>query len=105
MPELHLIERGQHKENLRCIDKTNKEWESGNWVVSEETAEKLIGGHIFLHKGQDKPSHFGGVILSFHSQKCGQDAGRIAFRFRAGIEFKGIPTDRSGWGNEKKIVW
>jgi len=61
MPDIRLVER---LGNLRPIDKEAGVWESGYWVISEETAEKLVGGNIYLHSGQTKPSHFGGRILT-----------------------------------------
>lgn len=102
MPAIHLIER---HENVHHTDKEKGEWESGDWVVSEETAQRLVGGHIYLHRAQDKPSHFGGEILSFHVLSSGPAAGRVVFRFRAAITCKDVKAGREGWGNEKKIVW
>ncbi len=105
MPAIHLIERGIHPKNLRQTNKEKSEWESGFWVVADETAKKLIGGHIYLHHGQDVASHFGGEIVNYYIQQTGDESGRVVFQFVAGKEFKGIKTDRTGWGNEKKIVW
>ncbi|MHB0982504.1 MAG: hypothetical protein ACYC02_03880 [Thiobacillus sp.] len=102
MPTIHFVERLQ---NVHRVDKDKNEWESGYWVVSEDTAQRLVGGYIYLHRGQDEPSHFGGKILSFHVHPNGLEAGRIVFRFHAGLEFKGVKAGRDGWGNEKKIVW
>jgi hypothetical protein len=105
MPKIHLVERGLHPENIRLLNKANNEWESGYWVVSEATARRLIGGHIFLHAGQQAPSHFGGEILDFRVHASGGESDRVVFRFRADVECKGINAGRNGWGNEKKIVW
>ena len=102
MPSIHLVER---LGNVHPVDRKKNEWESGYWAVSEETALKLVGGHIYLHKGQDKQSHFGGQILGCRVHITGPEEGRIVFRFRDSIEFKGVSTGRDGWGNEKKIVW
>jgi len=102
MSSIHLVER---LGNVHCVDKEKQEWESGYWVFNEETAQQLVGGHIYLHRGQDKPSHFGGKIIAFHVHPSGTEAGRIVFRFHAAIECKGVIAGREGWGNEKKIVW
>ena len=102
MPAIHFIER---HENVHPTDKEKGEWESGDWVVSEETAQRLVGGHIYLHHAQDEPSHFGGEILSFHVLSSGSADGRVVFRFCASITCKGVKAGREGWGNEKKIVW
>ena len=101
MSAIHFIERG---DNLNCVDAEQHEWESGYWKVSEDSAKQLIGGELYLHRAQHKPSFFGGQILSYRVQSGGPDDGRMVFRFRAAIEFKGKTTEKAGWGNEKKIV-
>jgi hypothetical protein len=40
MPAIHLVER---LNNVSRIDRDRNEWESGYWVVSEETAQRLVG--------------------------------------------------------------
>ena len=99
--DIHFIE----KENqLVRKDKTSQNWESGNWKISKETANKLIGGNIYLHKLQESPSYFGGKITGYKEILDGQRKGRIVFQFTATIEHKGLKTARSGWSMEKKIV-
>ena len=104
MSKIHLIERVT---NVKLLSKERNEWASYAWAVSEETAKKLVGGQIYLHQGQEKPSHFGGTIYSFDilTEVAGDDANRIVFNFKAGPEFKGVKAGKEGWGNEKKIVW
>jgi len=99
--DIHLIERIG---NMKCIDKNIALWESGWWAVSTEKAEKLIGGRIFFHKAQDKPSFFGGKITKYRIETEGEWVGRILFSFTTGMEFKGVTTSREGWGMEKKFV-
>lgn len=101
MASIHFVER---LGNFHPVDKGSAEWESGYWVVSLETADRLIGGHIYLHDGQDKPSRFGGQILSYRVHVGGELDGRIVFRFRPLASCKNVTTNREGWGNEKKIV-
>ena len=99
--QIHFIE----KENLLTRkDKTTQDWESGFWSVSKEVAESLIGGDIYLHKAQDKPSYFGGKITAYRIQEEGQWEGRIIFHFTATKKHKEVKTSRSGWSMEKKIV-
>jgi hypothetical protein len=102
MPAIHLIER---LGNVHRIDKDKNEWESGYWVVSEDAAQKLIGGDIYLHEGQNDPSHFGGRLLGYRVHRGGELDGRVIFLFNASVKHKGIRTGKGGWGNEKKIVW
>jgi hypothetical protein len=101
MTAIHFIERVR---NQQRIDASQHEWESGYWKVSAESAETLVGGEIYFHTSQVKPSYFGGKIISYRVQSGGPDDGRVIFRFRAALEFKGVLTTREGWGNEKKIV-
>lgn len=102
MTAIHFVER---LENVHPVIKDKNEWESGYWVVGEDTANRLIGGHIFLHRGQDVPSHFGGTILSYRIQQGGPEDGRLVFRFRAEMNCKGVKAGKDGWGNEKKVEW
>lgn len=104
MSKIHLIERVT---NVRLCDKEKNIWDSYAWVISPDKAEKLIGGEIYLHKAQDKPSHFGGIILSYRilGSDAGSDAGRVVFNFKADLEYKDVKTDKQGWGMEKKVVW
>lgn len=107
MPKTHLIEKGIHPANLKRINAEKSERQSGFWYIAEETAKKLVGGHIYLHYGHDKPSHFGGEILRYDvlTSESGELEGRVLFYLRASMEYKGVKTSKSDWGNEKKIVW
>ncbi len=99
--QIHLIEK---ELRFTRTDKTSQNWESGYWKVSIEVAEGLIGGDIFLHKAQIKPSYFGGKITGYHIQTTGEWQGRVIFHFTATSEHKGVKTSQPGWGMEKKIV-
>jgi len=55
---VHFVER---KNNIRRVPGTQGEWESGYWVIAEDTAQRLIGADLYLHSGQSEPSHFGGT--------------------------------------------
>jgi predicted HNH restriction endonuclease len=59
---------------------------------------------VFVHKGQNEPSHAGGEIVEIYHEK-GSDENRRVIRFRALPVAKNVLTGRSGWGNEKKIIW
>jgi hypothetical protein len=98
---LHLIERMGH---VRAVDSAAGLYESEWWAIPPETAEKLVGGRLYLHKAQDKPSFFGGTISSYRVESNGEWAGRIIFSFTRDAAGKGV-ISRGGWGNEKKYVW
>jgi len=102
MPAIHLVERLNH---VRRIHDAPDEWESGYWVVGEDSAQRLVGGDLYLHPGQNEPSHFGGKIISYRVHRGGAEDGRIVFRFQATVVHRGVRTGRDGWGNEKKYVW
>lgn len=103
MASIHLVER------LNKVRKVSTEppiWESGYWVVAEETAKRLIGGDLYLHSGQHDASHFGGTILGYRVHKDGTKIdGRLVFRIAPTQAHKGVSTGHDGWGNEKKFVW
>lgn len=108
MAKIHLIERIV---NLKITNKENNEWDSYCWAVTEETAAKLVGGQIYLHKAQDKESHFGGTILSYRvlgpdaNEAVGEIPGRVVFNFKASVDCKNVKAGKDGWGMEKKIIW
>lgn len=98
---LHVIEKGgRKKENLVKINSKSRQWETGYWKVGDATARSLVGGKIYVHKGQRIPSHIGGKVISYRSESDG----RKVFRFRADPKLANV-TATSGWGNEKRIVW
>jgi hypothetical protein len=97
---IHLLERS---DNVRKIDKSKNEWESGYWDMTEEAAGKLIGGVLYLHRAKLHASHFGGTILGYRI--AGPEAGRVVFKVRADADRKGIKTDGKGWSKDYKIFW
>lgn len=105
MPSIHFVER---KNNVHKVQGTTDEWESGYWVVSRETADRLVGGDLYLHQKQDMASHFGGVILGWRAIDDPDQPdvhGRLIFRIRATPQHRGIKVGPDGWGNEKKLQW
>lgn len=87
------------------MDKTKNEWESGYWAVTEETAQKLIGSVLYLHRAKLHASHFGGTILGFRIEESGPEAGKLVFKLRADADRKGVKTDGKGWSKDYKIFW
>lgn len=101
MSAIHLIER---TDAVRKINKNKNEWESGSWPVTEEIAQKLVGGSLFLHRGKRQAAHFGGEILSYRIEETGPAAGLVVFTVRAKAECKGAKTDSKGWSKDLKVV-
>lgn len=102
MSKIHFIERVT---KIKMVSKEDNIWESHAWVLSKDTVEKLIGAEVYFHKGQDKPSHFGGIIQSCRFIESGEDEGRVAITFKADIKFKDVKTEKKGWSMEKKFEW
>jgi hypothetical protein len=98
---IHLIERMGH---VRTVDASTGMYESEWWAIPASTAKRLVGGRIYLHKGQDKPSFFGGVITGYRIEAEGEHSGRVIFAFTRDAAGKGV-VSRGDWGNEKKYVW
>lgn len=96
MAEIHVIARKQ--KGLKRLPDGN--YESGDWYVSDETADKLIGGEIYLHDDQGSNSYFGGKIQEVKRL----DDGRKVFIFNGDAKCKNVKTDKEGWGQEKKII-
>lgn len=97
---VHLIERMGH---VRCLDKSIQLYESGWWAMTEQAAQELVGGRLYLHKAQDKPSFFGGAIQSYRIETNGEWPGRILFTFVADQAGKHVRAGRDGWRMERKI--
>ncbi|CAH9018735.1 hypothetical protein [Candidatus Nitrosacidococcus sp. I8] len=93
---IHFIEKA---DEYRCIDRDNDIWESGEWEISQNQIEHLIGGYILLHRNEDDPSYLGGRISDIRS---GTKKGRVVFQFAFDYRCIGRNTDSSGWMNEKK---
>jgi hypothetical protein len=104
MSAIHFVERIGNTWKVKGASHPH-EYESGYWVVADETARRLVGGDLYLHDGQNDPSRFGGVIVGYRIEPAGELAGRVIFRFQATAAHRGLKTPRQGWGNEKKIVW
>ncbi|WP_338846238.1 hypothetical protein V8J88_21090 [Massilia sp. W12] len=106
MSAIHLIEKAGTAQGLKPVDFKAGLWESGYWKVATDTAEKLIGGHIFLHSSWSEPSHFGGQISAFsiHRSPGTKEDGRIIFKFTSLPEGKGVKAP-DGAAGEKRIAW
>ena len=102
MAAIHLVER---TDNVRKTDKSKNEWETGYWAVTEDTAKKLVGSVLYLHRAKLHPSHFGGSILGYRIEESGPEAGRVVFKLRADADCKGVKTDGKGWSKDHKIFW
>jgi hypothetical protein len=100
---LHLIEKGLHKANLQKVPGSVNEWTTGNWWVGDRTAQQLQGRKIYLHKGQNVPSHIGGEVISW--RQVPSDPKRKVFRFRELEECINGAAPSAGWGREKCIIW
>jgi hypothetical protein len=100
-PRIHLIEKRGYIKKLKDRE---REYESGWWVVSEETAQSLIGGLIFFHEAKTKPSFFGGTILGFRIETEGEYQDRIIVRFESSLECKNVKAGAEGWAQAMKIV-
>lgn len=102
MTAAHFIERTP---NVRKTEPQTNEWESGFWPVTEDTARKLVGASIHLHRTKNQPSHFGGRILSYRIEQSGPSTGLVVFIVRATVDAKDVKVDSRGWTNDHKILW
>ena len=90
MPSAHFI--ANLNENLRVIDKAHHLYASGVWDISETTAEKLIGGYIYLHKTKAKPSFFGGLVRAYRVIETDYaHSRRIEFEIESTTEARAVP--------------
>jgi hypothetical protein len=100
---VHFVER---TDNVRKIDPSRNEWESGAWPLTEQVAQKLVGGVLYLHRTKLASSHFGGEIIDYRIEQSGQEpVGRVVFKLRAKADCKGVKIQAKGWSKDCKIVW
>jgi hypothetical protein len=101
---IHFVER---TDNVRKIDPSRNEWESGYWPLPEETAKKLVGSVLYLHRTKLASSHFGGEIIDYRIEQSEKEpAGpRVIFKLRAKADCKGVKIQAKGWSKDCKIVW
>jgi len=63
MSQIHLLcKKGAH---LKETVQKSGIWESGNWIVTADEAQRLIGGTLYLHETKGERSYFGGRITGF----------------------------------------
>ena len=63
MSRIHLLcKKGEH---LKETVQKSGIWDSGNWVVTADEAQRLVGGTLYLHETKGKRSYFGGRITGF----------------------------------------
>lgn len=96
MGKIHVIAR--ERAGL-SVDSISGEAASGDWAISDETANALIDGEIYLHDTQEGPSYYGGKII-----RVDRKGGRKVIIFKPKKECKNIKTDKEGWSQEKKII-
>ena len=46
-------------------DKATATWRSGRWDLSEQDAQALVGGWLYLHPDKASRSEFGGIVLRY----------------------------------------
>ena len=101
---IHVVEKKTEGAHLRRLKGSRTEWETGYWIVGDSTSKSLIGGMVYVHRGQNEPSHAGGKILQIYHE-LGSDPRRRVVRFRSTASGKGVIAESTGWGNERKIDW
>jgi hypothetical protein len=86
------------------VTSTRGSGETAYWIVVDKTPKSLIGGNVYVHRGQNVPSHAGGRIIEIYHEP-GTGERRRVIRFQASVDCEGVVTARNGWGNERKVVW
>jgi hypothetical protein len=94
MARIHFINK--ERENLHRLPETT-EYETGNWAVTAEQAQKLVGGVLHLHRKKTEPSYFGGTVSSFRQVGTADTKSlRFVFRFVPRQDAKDVAWKGSG---------
>ena len=93
--DLHFI--CTYGENHRRIE--HQRYETGDWVVSDVTADEAVGGRVYLHERQDEPAWHGGTVLGW---RPADEAERKIFTYAVDAPFR--IRCPGPWGREKAIV-
>jgi hypothetical protein len=90
----------------RPLQPGSSSWQSGNWDVSQDKVQSLIGKRIYFHEKQAEASYFGGMITSFDVLPADhpETPGRIVFTFTPDAEGRGFNAGSTGWRNEQKTI-
>ena len=87
---IHFVCRG--RENVAVVQ--HPTYTTGYWGVSEDGADKLIGGMVYLHETKGEPSYFGGRVASWRyatDDDSVEHAGDIIFTIQTNADGKGQP--------------
>jgi len=79
-------------------------WESGDWLMDESKAQKLVGGEIYFHKKRQEASFYGGKILGYSIHQDAAERKRIVFNLEYRLSCRNISTDKTGWTKDMKII-
>jgi hypothetical protein len=93
--------------DLHCICKEGDSWrnlgadefETGDWYVSDDTAQEAVGGRIFLHETQNSLAWHGGRITFWG---YGEKDERKIFTYKLDGDFRVPCTGK--WSQEMAIV-
>jgi hypothetical protein len=92
-----------------CIRGKNFKWlgepglfETGNWKLSDELAELVVGGRVFLHTSQSERAWHGGTIIS-HKPAPAPEQDRKVFTYTKGDYLDVLCP--GGWGQEKAVAY
>jgi hypothetical protein len=94
--ELHFI----CKHGERHVRVGENIFETGNWVLKDNTADGAIGGLIYLHEKQAEAAWHGGTIINWRVSD--EEPDRKIFTYRVDGPFR--VKCLHGWGREKAIV-
>ena len=98
--KLHLIEKLR---KMKPISQGSSTFESGDWTIAAERAQRLIGATVFFHETQTDPSYYGGKITGYRVIPAGSpNAGKIVITFVRDEAAIGHRTGKDDWGMEQK---
>jgi hypothetical protein len=97
---IHFVCRG--RKNVAVVQ--HPTYTTGYWGVSEDGADKLIGGMVYLHETKRETSYFGGRVASWRyatDDDTAEHSGDIIFTIQANADGKDQPWS----GQVHSMAW
>lgn len=102
MKSAHFINKRENGKliGLKAVDAGKHLYSTEAWRISQEEAESLKGGWVYLHASKAEGSSFGGQVYDIEPMASYEEA-----RFRIYFEAKPEGRDKQWHGYDHGMAW